>query len=238
MAFQAMKSATFFCLGVIPGALLVANFGTSFIAVAIFGGLIGLGLSLPGVSLARVSRLTAATIVSHNIPIAGGMLMDAIVAAENEPDDTTKESMKNDFRNLRKVDLVTISKFAAKHMQSFRPPELSNLPFRISAGINPDHPHFLLYSMVVEPRWSERDVYNSSNGIDFVIDEISAKRLAGTNIEWEERVDGKGFAITTQNWPRASLDREPWEDGQNQRSTNTACERQEIQSRQPYGPSQ
>ena len=221
MAIQLMKSALFFFLGLVPGALLVANFGNAFIAVAIFGGLIGLGLSLPGVSLARVSRLTAATIVSHNIPIAGGRAFDAIMGTENELDDASKEAMQKDFHNLRKVDLVKVSDLAAQRMESFRPPELTNLPFRISAEINPSNPYFLLYSLVIEPQWSHRDVYCSSNGIDVVIDEISSKRLAGTNIDWEERADQKGFTFNTPNWPRANLDREPSEDGQDQRSTNT-----------------
>lgn len=66
---QIMKSVIFTLIGAAPGGVWLAMSGTTQAAVIFgLGALIGLGLSLPGVSAARVAGGTVGAIAAYNAP--------------------------------------------------------------------------------------------------------------------------------------------------------------------------
>jgi Fe-S cluster assembly iron-binding protein IscA len=99
---------------------------------------------------------------------------------------------------------------------------MNDAPLRIISTINPQIQNYLVHQMHFESEWnSQRDVFCESQGFGFVMDQLSAKRLTDTTLDWEVSDEGQGFRFRSPHWPRQSLDREPWET-ESPRKTNDA----------------
>lgn len=91
---QAAKSIVVAVVFSIPGIALFANTGLgAHLLIAVLGAFVGFALTLPGVSAARVARVTGGMIAARNLPgPLADKVMDAAIGNEsrsdNEPDKT------------------------------------------------------------------------------------------------------------------------------------------------------
>ncbi|QDU08744.1 hypothetical protein [Gimesia aquarii] len=91
---QIAKSVVFTVIGAAPGTIWFFNAGTTqSIVIACLGALVAFGLSLPGVSAARVAGGTVGVIAANNAPRPlQGKIIDTFVG-ENE---STENEQKTD----------------------------------------------------------------------------------------------------------------------------------------------
>lgn len=87
-ARQIAKSVVFTAIGAAPGIIWFFNAGTTQpIVIACLGAFVAFGLSLPGVSAARIAGGTAGMIVARNAPSSmQGKIMDAFVGEDDSPE--------------------------------------------------------------------------------------------------------------------------------------------------------
>jgi Fe-S cluster assembly iron-binding protein IscA len=210
MLRQLTWSIACICLGATPGLLIYATLKQWFaLVVAGLGGVVGFGLSLTDTSLSRVARGTTAAILAKNVPLLGSKAWDALLGKSQGQKD--EQAACDHFRKLPEYDLVTVTDVAAEQLRG--PAGSTESPLRLVAEINEQLPHFLHYNMYFDTQCDpRRDVLCLSNGINFVIDDLTARRIKGTVLDWEEQGDQQGFAFKNPNWPRENLDKEPWED--------------------------
>jgi Fe-S cluster assembly iron-binding protein IscA len=218
--YQIIKSLLFAAIGTAPGIFMSVQMEKLFpgAVVAALGCFVGFGLSLRSTSLSRVLRGTAGSIVAYNVPrfLRGGT-MDAFLQEKNQPENPREfpnESDRIGYRDLTQADagMLTITEAAANKLREHRPTGMADAPVRIICTINPQIGYYLVHNMEFESEWnSQRDLYGESQGIGFVTDRLSAKRLQGTTLDWEVSDAGQGFSFNSPHWPRRTLDHEPWE---------------------------
>ncbi|QDT43577.1 hypothetical protein Pan241w_36790 [Gimesia alba] len=85
---QITKSICLTLIGAAPGTIWFFNVGTTqSIVIGCLGALIGFGLSLPGVSAARVAGGTVGMIAANNAPRRmQGQIMDTFVGEKETPE--------------------------------------------------------------------------------------------------------------------------------------------------------
>jgi len=88
---QITKSVVSAAIGAAPGIIWFFNAGTTqSVVIACLGAFVGFGLSLPGVSAARVAGGTVGMIAAHNAPVSmRGKIMDAFVGGDDTPENET-----------------------------------------------------------------------------------------------------------------------------------------------------
>jgi Fe-S cluster assembly iron-binding protein IscA len=197
-----LKSIVLLCLGAAPGIALFAYLSHgAFLIVAALGGFIGLALSWPSTSIRNIGRLSTEWFVAHNLTSHAGSVVAEKVFG--------KEETQCRWIDLEQVASFSITPAAAKKLSEVRPTPES--PVRLLARINKDIPQYLIYDMKFEDSfWQSRDLRCSLNGINFVIDQLSAQRMRKTILDWNE--SEQGFKFDSPEWPRLNLDREPWQD--------------------------
>jgi hypothetical protein len=97
---QITKSIVFTVLGATPGVVWFLNAGTTqSVVIACLGTFIGFGLSLPGVSVARVAGGTAGMIIANNAPRSmQGKIMDTFTGG-TEPDEIQEDSSEEETQH-------------------------------------------------------------------------------------------------------------------------------------------
>lgn len=94
---QITKSVVFTILGATPGIIWFLNAGTTqSVVIGCLGAFVGFGLSLPGVSAARVAGGTAGMIVANNAPRSmQGKIMETFTGG-GEPDEKQEDSSEEE----------------------------------------------------------------------------------------------------------------------------------------------
>ncbi|QDV16231.1 hypothetical protein Pan153_08530 [Gimesia panareensis] len=85
---QITKSVLFTAAGAAPGIIWIINAGTTqSIVIACLGAAVGFGLSLPGVSAARVAGGTVGVIVARNAPLSmQDKILDTFIGDSETPE--------------------------------------------------------------------------------------------------------------------------------------------------------
>ncbi|QDT26624.1 hypothetical protein [Gimesia panareensis] len=93
---QIIKSVLFTAAGAAPGVIWIINAGTTqSIVIACLGAAVGFGLSLPGVSAARVAGGTVGVIAARNAPLSmQDKILDTFIG-EGETPENEQESEEN-----------------------------------------------------------------------------------------------------------------------------------------------
>ncbi len=212
---QIAKSIIFTALGAAPGIIWFCNAGTGqSIIIACLGAFVAFGLSLPGVSMARVAGGTAGVLVAHNVPRSmQGKVMDTFVG------ETHQEKLESDDDQPREIKIETSDGEGTAHQtrvnaspQKVNPVEGDDLAMLQSMGSK--GPEFVSHYVpgVTEPTLKDYDEafrswqfdytppYDDQKVVQIIGGYLGNKCIADFDMEWVIVTDeyGTDFAVCSK----------------------------------------